>query len=502
MDPSLPCARCIAIRGGRIAEVVPSGRNAADLHGDLVIDLGGRTVLPGFVDAHCHVRAFAESLVSIDLSPGAAVDSIGALKARVRESCQGRAPGTWIKGRGYSEFHLAEKRHPSRWDLDEAAPDHPVKLTHRSGHAHVLNSLACRLAGITMESGDPPGGMIDRALPGGEPTGLLFGMGGYLANRVRPVGEEEIETGVVRANEWFLSRGITSVQDASSHNGPGEWSRFERWKEHGMFEPRVTMMMGVSGFREWRKEAYPRTVVEEWLRPGPVKLVTGEVTGSLHPPQDELDQLVLEIHRSAMQTAIHAIEENAIEAAALSIEKALAVLPRSDHRHRIEHCSVCPPALAGRLAKSGIAVCSQPSFLYESGDRYLETVPEQQKAYLYPVSTMARKGVLVAFGSDAPISVPDPLVGIRAAVGRTSLSGRVVLGEERVTVDEALRMHTIDAARAAFEEKSKGSITPGKLADLVVLNRDPRTAEPGRFDNIAVDMTIVGGKVVWSKAQS
>lgn len=499
MDPSLPEARSIVIRDGRIAELIPYVPDPPGLTGGSFIDLAGRTVLPGFIDAHCHVRALAERLVSLDLSPAAGLDSIGAIKEKVRKSCEGRAPGTWVRGRGYNEFYLAEKRHPTRRDLDAAAPDHPVKVTHRSGHAHVLNSLALSLAGITMESGDPPGGMIDRALPSGELTGLLFGMGEYLAGKIPPAGEDEIETGMAKASEICLSLGITSVQDASAHNGLREWRRFEGWKERGVFGPRVTMMVGFSGFREWKKEPYLRAVSEEWLRLGPVKIVAGEVTGSLHPCREELDQWVHEVHGSAMQVAIHAIEENVIEAASASIERALAASPRADHRHRIEHCSVCPPALAGRIGGLGVAVCSQPSFLYESGDRYLETVPEEQKPHLYPVSTMAKSGILVAFGSDAPIAAPGPLVAIRAAIDRTSASGRVVLREEGVAIAEALRMHTIDAAKAAFEESLKGSITPGKLADLVVLDKDPRTAEPGRLHEVAVEMTIIGGKVVWKR---
>lgn len=499
MDPAIPRARCVVVRDGRIVEASYAGLSVSVRDGINAIDLGGRTVLPGFIDAHCHIGAFAESLVTLDLSPRSGVDSIRTVQERVGGFCEGRAPGTWVRGRGYDEFRLAEQRHPSRWDIDAVAPDHPVKLTHRSGHAHVLNSLALKLAGITIESGDPPGGMIDRALGTGEPTGLLFGMGGYLAHKIPHIGEDEIERGLSTVNERLLSRGITSVQDATAHNGPDQWKCFERWKEGEALKPRVTMMMGLQGFHEWRKKAFTTGTAGDRLRLGAVKIVVDEVTGVLHPTQEELNRLVLEIHRSGLQVAIHAIEENVIEAACIAIGRALAAIPRPDHRHRIEHCSVCPPALAGRLGDLGIAVCTQPVFLYESGDRYLKTVPTGQQQYLYPVSTIARSGLLVAFGSDAPIATPDPFAGVRAAVDRTSMGGETVVAEEGIDPIEALRMHTVDAAKAAFEEELKGSVTPGKMADFVVLNADPCALGSGRIEDVEVDMTIIGGEIVWER---
>ena len=215
------------------------------------------------------------------MSPGG-IDSIGANRRGWSTSCRERAPGAW-SGKGYDEFHLAERRHPCRWDLDAVAPGHPVKLTHRSGHAHVLNSLALKLAGITIESGDPPGGMIDRALDTGEPTGILYGMGGYLARIIPPIDEEELEYGLSLVNERLLSCGITSVQDATAHNDLREWRRFERWKAHGMLKPRITMMMGLAGFDEWKSQAFSSFLGEDHLRLGPVKIIVDEVTGSLHP---------------------------------------------------------------------------------------------------------------------------------------------------------------------------------------------------------------------------
>ena len=226
MDPANPSAEWIALSGG-IIRAVGTGRDyerfaSRDIE---FIDCRGRTVLPGFIDSHLHLHAFAESCVSLDLTWSLGFKSIADIKGAIRNQCQEKRPGLWIRGRGYNEFYLAEKRHPTRWDLDEVAPDHPVKLTHRSGHAHVLNSLALTLAGISMNTEDPPEGLIDRDIRTGEPTGLLYEMGEFLAGRIPALDDRELSRGLKLANQKLLSSGITSVQDASHLND------FERWKE-------------------------------------------------------------------------------------------------------------------------------------------------------------------------------------------------------------------------------------------------------------------------------
>ena len=163
-----------------------------------------------------------------------------------------RPTASWVRGKGYNEFYLKEKRHPNRYDLDKAAPSRPVKLTHRSGHAHVLNSLALKHVGITAESGDPPDGLIDRDLETGEPTGILFGMGNYLAKRIPALDDDEMRQGVRLANEELLSLGVTSIQDATSHNDIHNWNMFRQWKSEGIFRPGVTMMLGMKGFDEYK----------------------------------------------------------------------------------------------------------------------------------------------------------------------------------------------------------------------------------------------------------
>ena len=499
MDPSMPRARLVGVRGGRIVEVSKEGRvDTTDALGTKTIDCGGRTVLPGFIDAHCHVAAYAQSLAVLGLSPRDNIDSIAGIQDRISEACQGRAPGAWVRGRGYDEFSLSEQRHPDRRDLDAAAPLHPVKLTHRSGHAHVLNSLALKEVGITAETGDPPGGLIDRHARTGEPTGILFGMGGYLARRAPPLDDREMEEGLSLASRKLLSFGITSVQDASAHNDLRKWRRFGDWIGRALFTPRVTMMMGLKGFLAWQEQAYPPFVERDRLKVGGVKIVATETTGSLYPDQKTLGENLQAIHASGLQAVVHAVEEPVIEAACLAIEHAQTAHPPRDHRHRIEHCSVCPPSLVKRIRDQGIIVVTQPSFIYYNGDRYLSTVPERQQRYLYPIGSLAARGVPVAFSSDFPVSEPNPLAGVYAAAFRQTKAGRSVLPEEGVGMFEALRMYTLSAAESAFEEKEKGSIALGRLADLVVLGEDPFEADAARVKDIPVEMTIMNGEVVWS----
>jgi hypothetical protein len=415
-----------------------------------------------------------------------------------RQSCN-RPSGQWIFGRGYNEFYLSEKRHPNRWDLDKATADHPVRLTHRSGHAHVLNSLALKLVGITAETGDPDGGLIERDLKTGEPTGVLYEMGDYLVDRVPPLAQAALEKGLKLANQELISLGVTSIQDASSRNDTEQWNLLKSWKESGIPHSRVNLMMGICAFKKNTKQYRLKAQNENQLRLGAIKIILDDTTGRLNPSQSELNAMVFEVHHAGQQIAIHALEEKAVNAACEAIQFAIEKSPAKDHRHRIEHCAVCPPELARKIASLGITVVTQPAFIYFHGERYRDTVPDQQLKHLYPIRTLLDEGINVAASSDCPIVSPNPLIGINAAMHRLSSTGDIVGGRQKIQFTAALQMYTLNAARATFEESIKGSITPGKLSDLVVLNADPARLTADEFKNLRVDKTIVGGKVVWEK---
>jgi predicted amidohydrolase YtcJ len=500
MNPMLPRAEAVAIRKEQIA-AVGGNRELEKLKSAeaRILDCKGRTLLPGFIDAHCHIHAYAESLVSLSLSPLGNIRSISDIQNRIRSYCKSAPPGSWIRAKALNEFYLSERRLPTRRDLDPAAPHHPVKITHRSGHAHILNSLALKLAGIGDESGDPPGGMIDRDPESGLPTGILYGMGGYLAGKIPSLDDAGMEKGFALANSKLLSYGITSVQDVSYANGLREWERFGYLKERGILQPRVTMALGWKSFAESRREFFHSPVDKTGLRLGGVKIIADQVSGSLYPAQEELARQVSAIHEAGLQAIIHAVEEPVIRAACDAVDYALNRHAREDARHRIEHCSVCPPSLLGKLANIGIAVVTQPSFIYYSGDRYLETVRRNQLEHLYAIGTMLKKRLPVAFGSDFPISDPNPMPGIYAAVTRRTEGNQKLIPEQGIRVSNAIRMQTLSAAAAAFEEDFKGSITPGKAADLVMLSADPFTVPVEELRDIGVIMTMIGGRIAWDK---
>jgi hypothetical protein len=500
LDSLHPQAELVSIRSGNILSV----GHKDDLKRlkrckPKIIDCKGKTIIPGFIDPHVHLSSFAESLVTINLGPHNGILSISDIQSKIRQLSQKQPQGSWIRCGGYNEFYLREKRHPTRWDLDVVSAVHPIKATHRSGHAHVLNSLALKLTGISKETLDLEGGLIDRDIATGEPTGLLYGMGEFISKSVPPLDSHQLDQGIVMANRELLSLGITSVQDASSRNDTECWDRFQRWKDKGYLKPRVSMMLGVQAFEEYQKEHFSNKIDENRLRITGVKIILDETTGRLNPSQTELNKLLFAIHQSGFQAVIHAIEPPAIESACTAVEYALQRSPRLNHRHRIEHCSVCPPPLARRLASLGVMVVTQPPFIYYSGDRYLKTVSGSQLKYLYPLASLLEHNVHIAGSSDCPIVPPNPLIGIHSAVSRRSETGKAVLAQEGITPLDALHMYTDYAARATFEENIKGSITPGKLADLVVLSNDPTKVPVEGIKDIQVEMTVLNGEVVWDK---
>ena len=499
-DPHCPVAEAVVVRNGRVWAVGDRQlvRKFSHLHARIV-DCRGRTLLPGFIDPHFHLLAFAKNLVTLDLGTRSDIGTINDLQRALREWSQEVPVGGWIRARGYHEFDFAEKRHPTRRELDEAAGGHPLILTHRSGGAQVLNGLALARVGITAETADPPEGFIDRDLVTGEPTGLLFGLGDWLAPRVPPLAIALVEEGMRLANRALCAWGITSLHDVSSRNDETRWALFRDWGQRGIITPKVTMVLGWEGFEAYRKDPTLFSPAPR-LRLGGVKLIIHETTGRLSPSPAELQEKVLRIHRAGLQAVLHAVEVSTVEAACDAIAYALQRFPRADHRHRIEHCSLCPPALARRIAALGIVVVSQPPFVYFNGDRYLKTVPPPQARWLYPFGSLRRAGVMVAGSSDGPVVPANPLVGIQAAASRRTKGGALLLSDERLTSEEALRMYTEQAARAGFAEATQGMIAPGRAADLVVLSADPTRAPLEEIQEIAVEMTLVDGISVWERA--
>lgn len=513
LDARRPRAGLVAVQGDRIAWV----GDEADLPrlarpGVRTVDCQGYTLVPGFVDAHCHVLAYAASLVAVDCSP-AAVRSITEIQEALRRRASVTPPGRWLRATGYDESALAERRHPTRLDLDEATRGHPVRLDHRSGHACVLNSPGLARVGISASTPEPEGGVIDRDWATGEPTGLLLEMDAYLEGRIPPLSEDELLGAVAQADRRLASLGVTSVQDATPSNDLRRWQLFQRLKSEGRLRPGVTLMPGSAHLEEFAGVRLAHGSGDHNLALGHVKVMLTLTSGALHPAPEELRAMVRRAREAGFPVAIHAVEAEAVEAAADTLLSAgrppIVPLAKGDYRggvlrrkggcmrHRIEHCSECPPAVLAKLKRAGATVVTQPAFLYFSGQRYLDQVPHEMQPWLYRIRSFAETGLRPAASSDAPVADPNPLVGIYAAVTRRARTGEVLGAEERVPPLEALAMYTLNAARAAFQERDRGSISPGKLADLVLLDRDITGPGHDELLQARVVITLTGGEVAY-----
>jgi predicted amidohydrolase YtcJ len=483
MDPGQPRAEAVAVKGHRIA----GGGNAREAAGALNgmferVDCGGGDLMPAFIDAHCHLLAYAASLRSMDCT---ASRSISEIQDAVRQRAAEIPAGSWLRATGYEETALAERRHPTRHDLDPASPGHPVRLIHRSGHASVLNTRALELLGFSTETEEPPGGAMERDLETGEPNGVFLGMEHLFDGLVPPPPYEELEQGVREAGNRLLAAGVTCIQDATHTNGRDAWDLVEALIEDGALQIDVVMMEGIEHFGE-----LPEAAAGGRLRRGAVKIMLHELGDGMSPSEGGLREQVWAAHEAGRQVAIHAVGERAVAAAASAIEDALRRTPRTDHRHRIEHCSQLPEGSAVVLADLGIFVVSQPSLVYERGDRYLQLLPGGALDHAYAFRTLRDAGVALAAGSDAPVTPPEPLASVAAAAGRVTAGGGLLGPSQAVTAEEALSWWTAGSAHAAFLEGELGAIRPGLRADLVLL-------PPGSLERSSAELRSVTPERVW-----
>ena len=348
VDPKQPNAEFIAVTGDKILFVGSKAQlNDFTGPGTKFIDCDGKTLISGFNDAHCHIFSFIRKLTCIDLSPPK-IKSINDIKALIKAKADNTPPGNWITGTDYNEFYLAEKRHPTRWEIDEVAPDNPVILSHRSLHGCVLNSMALAMAGITSETPEPPGALIDRDVArGGEPNGFLAEMLGYIREKIMPpISQGELNAGIKLANEQYLSQGLTSLQDATVVNDLKRWKQFQNFKKNGLLNSRVYMMIGTVTMSEFQKASLVFGGGDENLRLGAVKIVPSLISDNLFPSQEELNSLVLHTHQAGFQLAIHGVQTGVIDAINCAYEHLQQnVSDFGSRRHRIEHCSECPPQI-------------------------------------------------------------------------------------------------------------------------------------------------------------
>jgi len=496
LNPVCPVAEAVAIADGKIL-AVGSEKDLQPFCSSQTQTLccKGQTVLPGFIDPHLHLFAWASRFSGVDES---GAHSIPEIQKSLNDRLPSIPDNAWIRGYGYEEFFLAEKRHPTRYDLDLVSQDRPIILRHRTGHAAVLNSVALRQAGIHRDFVPPGGGSIERDSLTGEPTGIVYELEAFLRTVIPQLTPRALETSVKAVSNELLRHGVTSFHDASAGNTLEDFALFRRFRTDGMLDSRATVMVGIDALPPIVEAGFAPFTGDDRLRLGSVKIMVHESRGELHPTPDNLRAMVWRVHKQGFQAALHVVEEGAICAALDAIESAQRRCERSDHRHRLEHCALCPPPFIDKMAEIGVTVVTQPGFLHFYGDKYAAQVAPELHDWLYRTKSLLQRGVAVAGSSDCPVAPLAPLLGVQTAITRQLRSGVLLNPQDRLTLFEALSLFTSAGAWIGFEETQKGKILPGMLADLVVLNGDLPTVPVEEIGNLKVVMTIIGGEVVWS----
>jgi hypothetical protein len=530
MDARDSVAHAVAVRDGRIvavgstADIEPLAGTAAQ-----VIDLDGRTALPGLTDCHVHLASDSsravESVECRDLYEPS-IDSVAAILSRLRQWAASTSPGQWIVARGspLADFRLKEGRLPTKAELDAAAPRHPTYISF-GAHVVIANTLALQERGITRDTPSPQGGTVVKDPASGEPTGELRERAQFLVRRKEGVIDPEILAERIAIElEKCSHRGVTSLHDIIISKE--EVQAYQILARSARLPVRVQMLIRVieSNFSKHSllDLGFVHGMGSEWLQIGGIKMsIDGGFTGKnaafrepiagdgehheglIRIKQDELDETVDLYHTLGMRICTHAIGDIAMDMILDAYEKALSKRPRRDHRHRVEHLGnwMMTPERVERAKRLGILPIANPPFLFFFGDPVVEMLQRRATEQGFPFRTLWDAGFPLSFGSDAPGYYPvDPLRDLGTAVAHQTLSGQKLTAGEALTMSEALRSQTINAAYTGFQEQRLGSIELGKLADIVVLGDDPLTFAPERFWELPVDTTIAGGKVVHTGA--
>jgi predicted amidohydrolase YtcJ len=508
MDAECPQASALAIYGEHILAV------GGDLDGVLapdgrVVDLGGRCVLPGLIDSHIHFASYALGLRAVDLTAAATLDEVLSLiSQRVRET----EPGIWVQGRGWDQERWPDRRFPTAQDLDSVAPLHPVVLMAKSGHALAANSRALEMAGVTAETPDPAGGRIGRDAHG-QPDGMLFEDSAIeLVTDLVPVPSAEETAETIRRTfpeAWRV--GLTSIHDVDHSPAFAAYQVLRARVELGL---RVVKYLPVEVLDCALGIGIRGGLGDDWLRVGGIKVFTdgalGPRTAAMLAPYEgapenvgvltideaPLRELTSKAVAGGLPLAIHAIGDRANR----MVLDVLTISGGEGLRHRIEHVQLLHPDDVGRLAALGIVASMQPIHAtqdYEMADRYWG----DRCVAAYAWRSLLDAGTVLAFGSDCPVEDLDPFQGIHAAVTRRRVDGSPGpegwYPEQRLTVEEAVYAYTLGAAQAAAMERLLGSLSPGKLADLVVLDRDVFTCEPMQISETRVIATMIAGQFVY-----
>jgi len=495
------------------------------LHGEgtEIIDLKGKTVLPGLIDSHLHVVGTGLLLSQINCRTPP-MSSISDILSAVKEAADKAEPGEWILGRGWDQVKLSDHRNPTRWDLDKASPENPVWLTRTCGHIGVCNSLALEIGGVSKDTPQPVGGNIEKD-EGGEPTGLLEE--GPAMNLVRkhipPTSFEDTVKAIKQASKAFSEAGLTGVVDAGIDS---ETMRaYQRAADDGELKVRVNMMLHGRLGDETAEESVERITDfsistgygNDLLRFLGLKLlIDGGIGGRtallrepyedqednkgiLIMPTEDLQKRVDAGNLAGMNIGIHCAGGGAMDVVLNAFEETNKKKPIKGRRFSIIHAYQPTEENFETCRRLGVVVASQPSFLYYLGDSYHENVGDERSKWLKPHRAWIDNGIEVSSGTDSPVTPYPPFPSLWASVARkTEVLGTQMGTEQKVTREEAIRMYTIKSAYYTFEENIKGSIEPGKLADMIVIDRDILTCPEDEIKDTKILRTLLGGKTVYA----
>jgi len=515
-------AEAVGVRDGKIVAVGKTDEiKELGGSGTKVIDLQGKTVTPGFIESHCH-PSLTGAMLHFEVTMQDA-RTIGDIVDRLRQKAKQLPEGKWVKGIGYDDQRLEEKRHPTRWDLDKASADRPIYLTRTDGHLAVVNSEALRLAHITKDTPDPEGGKFDRDPQTGEPNGVLReGAQTPVKALVPPYTVEDMKEGLIAAYKQLAEWGLTSIHDALvTHDA---LVAYQELLAENRLPLRVGMMIsGLStiGFpghlSELKTAGIKAGFGNDRLRIlGTKFVVDGSMSGwtaALHEPYsdeptnygiiqmppEELTRGIVEAHKAGLRPMVHAIGDRAIDITLDAFEKALDERPEADHRMTVEHCSIPTDKAIDRIKRLGVIPSSSVGFIYELGPAHLKGIgPERIKRY-FPHKTYLEKGIIATGNSDWFVTSANMPKQLYCLVTRKGYDGTIIGGSQAISVMDAIRVYTINGAYHSFDEKVLGSIEPGKLADMVVLDRDILTIPEEEIKDIKIETTIVGGEIIYQR---
>ena len=533
LTPERPFAERIGVLGGQIVGLDEDldGVEAAER-----IDLGGHYAVPGFHDAHLHLAGLGASLRSLDLRTEAA-PTLEKLYAVVEDAAQHARPGEWVTGRGFNQMDLGG--FPERAVLDRIAGDRPVLLTQMSGHVAVVNTAAFTAVGISDPdtAADPDGGVIVR--DNGVATGVLKEKARDLFNEaIGGKTEDQLIGDLHRASEHALSLGLTSYTEpgvgqdrhgAGMGKSPADVHYYLTALHERLLNLRGTLMptyhvlhdLGETSRGEkssWGMDCGVRSGFgNEWLKFGAFKVqIDGAFTGHSallkHPYQGHSDEYgvlqwdketlterMIQLHRLGWQIGAHAIGDEGVDIVLSAMEQAQQRYPRTDPRHRIEHCGLADDALVDRIIKAGVIPVPQGSFIGDFGDGYITVLGEERVHQTWRMGSFVKRGTVVPGSTDAPVTGAAPLYSLQCMVTRKTANGVVLGGDrEKLTTEQALRAYTYGSAYADHDEDIKGTLAPGKLADLTVLGEDILNVPEDSIQDIPVMATIVGGQVKYA----